>query len=461
MARIVIIGGGLSGLALAYRLEQRLAAAEVVVLEQKGRLGGNIATVQRDGFRVETGPNGFLDNKPTTLALCRDLGLENQLIPASQESARNRFLYLRNHMYLLPSSLWSFLQSDVMSWKAKLQVLLERWRSRRRDLSDESIQDFMTRRVGREVASSLADAFVTGIFAGDPNLLSVQATLPRLVAMERNHGSLMAGLSSGRKQRLADARAQGLKEAPKQRMWSFQEGLGLLPQKLQQSLRNPPLTGVNVRRIRLENKTWRVEAEGRDHWTADRVILTCPSYQQATILSDLDEELATMVAEIRYNRIAVVALGFRAGDVGHRMDGFGFLTPQRDRRDVLGVQWCSSIFPDRAPEGMVMMRALCGGWNRPEIVNWEDPQLLEAVRNDLSSTMGIREKPIFHEIVRWPRAIPQYFLGHLDRVVQIERRSRRHSGLHLGGNAYRGVAMNDCVEQADLLADQIAQSFSG
>jgi oxygen-dependent protoporphyrinogen oxidase len=178
------------------------------------------------------------------------------------------------------------------------------------------------------------------------------------------------------------------------------------------------------------------------------------------MLADLDADLAALIDGIPYNRVAVVALGYRASDVPGSVDGFGYLSPQRTRRDVLGVQWCSSIFPDRAPPGMVLLRAMCGGWNRGEMIDWSDEQLLGAVRAELAQTMHIQAAPVFHHIVRWHRAIPQYHLGHLERVALIEERVSRHRGLYLGGNAYRGVALNDCVEQAGLLADRIASDLA-
>src|SRR5271166_917046 len=180
MTRIVIVGGGLSGLSLAYRLEQRIPGADVLVLEQRGRLGGNIDTLEQDGFRIEAGPNGFLDNKPATLSLCQDLGLGDRLQPASEASARKRFLFLKGRMRLLPGNLWSFLFSDILSLSAKISLLTEKWRPPRRETSEESIESFATRRVGVEVAHTLADAFVSGIHGGDPALLSIQAAFPRL-----------------------------------------------------------------------------------------------------------------------------------------------------------------------------------------------------------------------------------------------------------------------------------------
>jgi oxygen-dependent protoporphyrinogen oxidase len=238
-------------------------------------------------------------------------------------------------------------------------------------------------------------------------------------------------------------------------MWSFPEGLGLLIDALCRRLRAPPVTGVRVSSVRPTPVGWQVCA-GADSWRADAVVLSCPAYRQADLLAEVDPPLAEQIGGIPYNRVAVVALGYRAGDVPHPLDGFGYLSPQRSRREVLGVQWCSSIFPGRAPEGAVLLRALCGGWNRPEVVDWSDERLLGAVRAELAGVLRVRAAPILHHVVHWHRAIPQYHLGHLVRVAWIEGRAAGHPGLFLGGNAYRGVALNDCVEQAGLLAGRVA-----
>jgi oxygen-dependent protoporphyrinogen oxidase len=463
MPRVVIGGGGISGLALAYRLGQRLPAVDVLVLERGTRPGGTVFTGRYDGFQVEAGPNGFLDTKPATLDLCRDLGLDDRLLPASEAAGRNRFVFLGGRLRALPTGLASFLRSDVLSWRGKLALLAERFRSRRADGGDESIDAFARRRVGREVAETLADAFVTGIYAGDPRLLSVQASFPRLAAFERDHGSVLRGLAASRRQRRAEAAAQGREPPRTGRLWSFREGLSVLIKGLRDNLRQPPLLGAAVRKVRRAGSPggWQVEGEGGERWPADAVVLACPADQQAAILADEDAELAERIGAIPYNRVAVVAVGYRAGDVPGPVDGFGYLSPQRDRRDVLGVQWCSSIFPDRAPPGMVLLRALCGGWNRPDVLDWDDDRLLEAVRAELRQAMAIRAAPVFHKVARWDRAIPQYHVGHLERVAWIEERAGQHPGLYLAGNAYRGVALNDCVEQAGLLADRIAAGFAG
>jgi oxygen-dependent protoporphyrinogen oxidase len=457
MPRVVVVGGGISGLTLAYRLEQRLPAAEVVVLERRPSPGGCVGTVERDGFRVEAGPNGFLDNNPATLDLCRELGLADRLVAASDAAGKNRYLLLGGRLRKLPNSLWSFVTSDVLSAGGKLGLLAERFRPPRRDGADESVDAFVRRRAGREAAETLADAFVTGIFAGDPARLSVRAAFPRLAAMEREHGSVTRGLAAARRKRKAEAAARGEPAARAGRMWSFREGLSVLIEALRGRLRRPPETGVAVRSLRRRpGGGWLVHAEGRDAWEADAVALTCPAYEAAGLLADVDAELAGPVGGIAYNRVAVVAVGYRAADVPAPLDGFGYLSRQRDRRDVLGVQWCSSIFPGRAPPAFVLLRALCGGEGRPEVVGWDDDRLLAAVRGELAAALGVRAAPVFHYVVRWDRAIPQYRLGHLERVAAIEGRLTHWPGLFLGGNAYRGVALNDCVEQAGVLAERVA-----
>lgn len=460
MPTVVIVGGGISGLALAYRLEQRAPDLHVILLEERGRLGGKIGTEQHDGFRVETGPNGFLDSKPSTLALCRDLGLGDRLVAASAVSGRNRYLFLEGRLRKLPTGLLSFLCSGVLSWRAKLRLLTERFRS---PLSpgacDESVDAFARRRVGDEVADTLVDAFVTGIHAGDPRLLSVAAAFPRLTDLERRHGSVLRGLASERKRKRQEARQQGTAPPGSPRMWSFAEGLHLLIDSLRDRLHRPPITGVRVRSLRRNSVQgapgWRVQGEGQEGWDADAVVLTCPAPQQAELVADVDAELAAKIAGIAYNRVVVVALGYRAGDLTRPLDGFGYLSPGRECRDVLGVQWCSSIFPERAPPGLVLLRALCGGWHRPEMVDWDEPRLLAAVRAELAAALDLRAEPVFHHVIRWDRAIPQYHLGHLERVAWIEERVRRYPGLHLAGNAYHGVALNDCVERADVLTEKI------
>ncbi|HWY86450.1 MAG TPA: protoporphyrinogen oxidase, partial [Gemmataceae bacterium] len=264
--------------------------------------------------------------------------------------------------------------------------------------------------------------------------------------------------AEGRARRLL-AKATGEAYKRPGKMWSFREGLRLLVETLAQNLHQPPSLGVSVRRIeRVGNSScWTVRGEGNDKWEADAVVLTCPAHQQAGLVADVDALLADEIAAISYNRVAVVGLGYRREYVPLSLEGFGFIVPQNTRRDLLGVQWCSSIFPGRAPPGAVLLRAMCGGWQRAEMVGWNDDRLLAAIRAELRRSMGITALPVFQKIIRWDRAIPQYAVGHLQRVTRVDKHLARHPGLFVGGNAYRGVALNDCTEQGEVLAKRVVE----
>ncbi len=461
---IVIVGAGISGLSVAFRLPQRLPNASITILEQADRPGGAAWTLREEGFQVEIGPNGFLDNKPTTLALARDAGLGSQLVQASEAAGKNRYLFLNNRLQALPGGLGSFLRSDLLSWRGKLSLLWERFRQKRTDSGDESIDAFARRRAGNEAADVFADALVSGIYAGDPKLLSLPACFPRLAELERAYGSVVKGFAAVARKRKAEARARGVADERPGKMWSFPGGMRMLAEALIAQLKQAPVHGVNIRSIAKvgdpRKPRWHLQGNGQDAWEADAVVLTCPGYRQAAILAELDADLAGPIGAIAYNRIAVIALGFRRADVPMPLDGFGYIAPQNTRRDLLGVQWCSSIYPGRAPDGCVLLRAMSGGWQRGDIVDWDDARLLQAVRADLKLAMKIDAAPMFHKIVRWDKAIPQYHIGHLERVSAIESRLAAHPGLFLGGNAYRGVALNDCTEQGGEIAQRIQQFFN-
>jgi oxygen-dependent protoporphyrinogen oxidase len=459
MPHVVVVGGGLTGLTVAFRLQQFAPGTAVTVLEPRVRPGGNVATEMHRGFRVECGPNGFLDRTPAVPDLVRDLGLSARLVAASDGSRKNRYVFLDGRLRKLPRGPLGLLATSLLSFRGKCQLIGEAWRRPAPPPGDESIQDFVTRRAGKEAADVFGDALVTGIHGGDPAMLSVAATFPRLPVMEREAGSVVRGFMRAAKQRTRDARARGEPAPGPMRMWSFREGLQVLTDSLAERLGGAVRCGTPARGLSESASVtaWKVYGEGGKAWSADAVVLACPAYEQAAVLQDLNPALADELAAIPYNRIAVVALGYREADCPGRLDGFGYIAPQRTRRDVLGVQWCSSIFPDRAPQGFVLWRALCGGVHRAEQVDWDDDRLAKAVHGEIKLAMGVTGEPVFRKIVRWPNAIPQYVLGHLDRVSRIDALAAKHSGLFLTGNALRGVAMADCVEQAGHTAAKVAQ----
>ncbi|NBR05618.1 MAG: protoporphyrinogen oxidase [Planctomycetes bacterium] len=459
MPRVAIIGGGISGLTLAYRLRQYLADADVQILESENSVGGKIASFKDQGFLYESGPNGFLDSNPSTYNLSKELGLSGQLTPANDAAAKNRFLLMGGKLRLLPSSLLGLLTTDILSWRAKLSLAFERFKGKKSNLSDESIYAFAQRRVGTEIADKLVDPFVTGIFAGDARFVSYQAGFPRLAAMEKNYGSISKGLKAARKARL-NTNPEGGRSSGQ--LWSFNQGLGTLTDALAEKCGKSNIKQfrvINLIQNNAENK-WIIEGSNGESESFDIAILACPAFSQAAILKNLDEILADKIASIPYNSLAVVVMGFRSGDVPIPLEGFGYLTPSSENRAILGVQWCSSIYRGRAPAGTVLLRAMCGGASRPEMVDLDDDSIAKIVYRELQASMEIQAPPCFLKVVRWKNAIPQYMVNHLEKVKEIEASLANHPGLYLTGNAYKGISINDCVENAENLAVQISRWWS-
>lgn len=451
MKKVIVVGGGLAGLSVAFRL---LGHADVTVLEADQRLGGNIhTTTSPDGFRVEWGPNGFLDGKPSLLQLCRDLGLGNQLLVASEGSRKNRYVFWNDQLTALPASPLGILTTPLLSTRGKFELLAEPLRGRGRDPSNESVTAFATRRLGREACRVFMEALVTGIHAADPEKLSVAAAFPRLVAFEKQHRSVLRGFLASAKAKRKAVEAHGEKPLP-QRMWSFRGGLREVIEALRHKLADRIETGIRVKRIVRIDGMNQVVLDGETRM-ADHVILACPAYEQARLLEAVPGAPSADLAAVEYNSIAVVALGYRVEDAPLNPDGFGYIAPARLKRDAIGVQWCSSIFPDRAPPGFVLWRALCGGALRPDVLGWDDETLLRNVHAEMMRIMKVTDHPKFSQIVRWPRAIPQYHLGHLERVQRIEAALQTVPGIHTAGNSLHGIALNDVVERSNVVAATI------
>ncbi len=454
MPHVAIVGAGLAGLATAYRLRRLVPGADITVLDAAPRPGGNVGTELDGGFRLELGPNGFLDSKPGMVELCRDLGLGDELVAASEGSRKNRYVYLNGAIHALPGSPWSFLTTKLLSARGKLALLAEPLRRRAGVSGEESVAQFARRRLGKEAAGVFMDALVTGVHAADWESLSVAAAFPRLVELERGHGSLYRGVTRSAK---AKRKAAGGVRPPPTRMWSFPTGLQRLVDALVADLGPALRLHSPLSKLTRDGDRWRLELPG-GVIHADAVILTQPAYSQAEVLADFDPELARELAAIEYNPIAVVGLGYKLADCPKPLDGFGYIAPPSAGRPVLGVQWCSEIFPGRAPAGHNLWRALVGGAKRPELAALPDAELVKLVADEMRHVMKVTAEPAWTRVVRWPRAIPFYRVGHLARVGRIEALAARHTGLVLGGNAFGGVALNDVAEQAKQNAARLAES---
>jgi len=479
--RVVVIGGGLSGLASAFRIEEvakrRGIPLQLTLLEAGASLGGKIQSHQKDGFVVEAGPNGWLDSKPGTVKLVHDLGLDDQVV-AADENSKLRFLYLKGGLQALPASAGSFFRSSLLPFSAKLRIMTEPFRSK--GPADETLSDFGRRRLGRVAVERLLDPMVKGIFAGDVEALSVSAAFPAVKKLEQEYGSLVRGMMAKGKARKAEAKALAKRESlegaassgqpeasrggatgPGGHLHSMVGGLSQLIDGLAAKIEGELRCDACVTRLTRLETGWRVETEA-ESFEAEVVVIATPAPAAAALLAPLDQSLAAPLLETPYASVAVVATAFPRGAIGHELKGFGFLVPSRENRKILGSLWTSSIYPGhRAPAGYDLMRTLVGGARAPELVSLDDKAMLELVKAELEHTMGLRWVPPTHmEIIRWPAAIPQYIVGHLARVEALQSEiAARHPGLILTGNHLHGVGMNDCTADAERVAERFEAIF--
>lgn len=454
----IIIGGGLFGLTLGYRLMRR--GEDVTVLEGEDRAGGNVRTLRREGFLLEAGPNTFMDRDPSLRTLAEELGLGPRL-RKSAAAAKRRFLYLDGVLHEAPSSPQGLLTSRMLPFWSKLRVLAEPLTFKRaRD--DESLASFGRRHVGRVATERILDAVQLGIYAGDPERLSVRAAFPRIWTLEREHRSLM----------LAALRARGAQKALPSRtgtdaIFTFDEGLQTLTDALAEKL--GPRLRLNARVSSVEPLPKGTSSLPKRHsepgapavrvrhtlglTEAQRVVLALPSNAAARLTRDHLPALATALEAQTYAPLAVVHLGYLG--LTAPPQGFGVLIPHRERLPLLGVLYISSAFPFRAPEGGTLLTCMLGGARHPEVLALDDAQLLSLARTSVRKVLGIDTTPTLMELVRWAPGIPQYQMGHHEWLARVQ--SACPPGLLVGGNAYEGVGLVDCVRHANVLAERLVR----
>lgn len=442
-----IVGGGISGLSLAYELIQR--SREAVVLEATGRAGGLVGSRQEGGFLVELGPNSIIDREPTMRDLIATLGLSDRVREASA-AVKRRFVFAKGAVREVPGSPPALLRSPLLSFGGKLRAMLEPFSGRGKADEDESLAAFARRHIGREATDRLVDAVQTGIFAGDHEKLSVSAAFPRLWELEQQHRSLVLGAIKSRKN----------STGPVGKTFTFDTGLEALTDALAEKLGERLRLHTEARALEWhENDGWsvRVNARGRDEQVdADQIVLATPAFVTARLIQPLSPELANELNQIEFAPVTVVHIAFRKQDLPRPVEGFGYLIPELEKRKILGAIYVSSTFPHRAPEDALLLTCLVGGARHPEYAAKDDGALLHDVREELAVAHGITADPTFVEIVRWPKAIPQYNVGHEARVRRIEKLMAELPGLHLHGHSYRGVGLNDCVRASVAMAARLA-----
>jgi len=462
--RLVVIGGGIAGLSAAHRAVERARERgqrlELTVLEAADRLGGIIQTERRDGFLVECGPDSFISDKPWALDLCRRLGIEDRLVGTS-DRFRTAFVAFGGRLHPLPAGfqlmaptrLSSLLRSSLFSWRGKLRMAMDLVLPRGGD-SDESLGAFVRRRLGREALERVAQPLIGGIYTADPESLSLAATMPRFLEMEREHRSVI--LAMRRAARRAAAAAAGTSGARWSLFVTFKDGMEELVQALAGRL-PPGAVRLKERVTALERQGagWRVATEGGATMDADAVILATEAYQAARLLRHADPGLGHLLEDIPYASSATVTLAYRRGAIRHALDGFGFVVPQVERRPVIAGTFSSVKYPGRAPEGHVLLRVFVGGALNESAVAADDAALVAAARGELAALLGAEGAPVFTRVNRYVKAMPQYQVGHLTRVDAIESAVRRLPGLALAGAAYRGVGIADCIHSGEEAAERL------
>jgi oxygen-dependent protoporphyrinogen oxidase len=467
---VVVIGGGLSGLAAAHRIHERARAArravDLTVLEARPRIGGVIWTQRHEGFTIEGGPDSFITNKPWGIELCRRLGLEDQLIE-TDSTHRRSFVVRRGQLMpvpegfvlMAPQRILPILTTPVLSWRGKLRLLLDLVIPRRDSETEESLAAFVRRRLGREALERLVQPLVGGIYTGDPNDLSLKATLPQYLAMEQEYGSLIRAArrqAPGSHDRSASGARYGM-------FVSLADGMDVLPRTLAEAL--PPGTvRVNSAARRLSRNgtvaPWLVELLDGPPLEADAVIITTEAHATARLIDAADPALALQLRAIPYASTAIVNVAYRRDQIQHPLDGFGVVVPAIEGRSILAVSFTSIKFPRRAPDGTALLRAFVGGATQPELFDLDDDALGTLVSRELGSLIGLTGEPLFQQIARHPRAMPQYTLGHGERVEAVRRKLLRHSRLFLTGIAFDGVGIPDCIHAAEATADAVLDSLA-
>jgi len=473
-ARIAVVGAGVTGLAAAHHLLElagsRRLPIEVALIEARDRLGGVVSSLRRDGFLIEEGPDSIITDKPWARELAERIGLRERLI-GTREEYRRSFVVRRGRLeptpdgfYLLaPTRFLPLVTSRIFSPFGKLRMAMDLLIPRGSQTADESVAEFVTRRLGREALDRMAQPMIGGIYGADPEMLSLRATFPRFLQMEREHGSviramLAAGRARAAQERAASSRASG----PRYGLFvSFDEGLQVLTDALASRLPSGTArTGVRVTGLAPAGDPlgarWDLTMEARGardpvREPFDAVILALHGPRSAALVRTFDSDLAVRIDSIAYATAATVSLGFRESDVAHPMNGFGFVVPTIEGRSIVGCTFGQRKYPGRAPAGHALIRAFWG--NASDGLSEEE--LLERTLSDLRDLLGLRSGPILSHVARWPGSMPHYAVGHLDLVDGIEARTATHPGLALAGNAYRGVGIPDCIHSGETAAEGI------
>ncbi len=446
MKKVCVIGGGISGLTAAFLLKKK--GFEVALFEKSERVGGNLQTVEIDGFKIEYAPNSLLKS-PRLVDLISALGLRNEVLAANAVN-KKRYVLQKGKLESLPMSVAKMATDGYFSLKARLRLVQEPF-IKSKSPENESVAEFFERRLGREIVEKAADPFIAGIYAGNPENLSVRAAFPRLYELEKEYGSLFIG-SLRSKAEKADAQFP--------RTFSFAKGVQTLTDKLAESLGESIKTNTEATRIeKTSDGKWLVET-GSNKNVFDALIISTPAESAANLIGNLDAHLSEQLKNVYYPPIAMVFFGVKKESLAKNLDGFGFLVPSLEKRKILGTIWNSAVFENRAPDGYHLLTTFVGGARNSELFEKSDEELFQIVFEELKGILGLCEKPDFMHVKRWQKAIPQYLLGYEKVEKSIADFESKNEGIRFCSNFYKGISVGDCVKNAFVIADEIEEELA-
>ncbi len=463
--KVLIVGGGISGLATAYRLtelsRQTAVPLEITLLESKPRLGGVIETKHQNGFLLEGGPDSFISEKPAALELSKRLGIA-EAVTGTNEKFRKSFVYKKGKLvqvpegfYLIaPSQIRAFLETPLLSWATKLRMGCDLFIPRRAGDGDESVGSFVRRRFGETTLREIAQPMIGGIYTADPERLSLEATMPQFLEMERAYGSVIRGLFARKK--LGKKNAAKVASGPRYSLFlSYREGMEQLIRTLVSKMPEVHFKTC-APAVRLSrNVGWEIVVESGVTYGADAVCLALPAHQASRLLEVAAPALSRDLSAIPYESVATVNLAYRRADIPHSLCGFGFVVPAFTKRKIVACSFSSVKFPGRAPEGMALLRVFAGGALHREVYALEDDAMVQTITEELRHYLGVEAKPLFTSVSRYPLSMPQYPVGQLAQVTSLQVQLMAFPGLSLAGNGYRGIGVPDCVKGAELAAETL------
>ncbi len=440
---IVIIGAGISGLATAHWLKK--AGLDITVLEADSEVGGSMKTNIQDGFLIELGPNSGLETTPLIRQIADETGISGEMIYAN-ETAKKRYILKNDELMALPMSLTTFLKTPLFSLPAKLRLAFEPFIGRSDDGYYQSIAEFVRRRLGKEFLDYAIDPFVSGVFAGDPEKLSVKSAFPKLYRLEELYGGLIKGMVKGAKERKKS------KDESKQsaKMFSFKSGMQAFPRAIAAGLGDAVRTGCVIDKVVKDGRQYKVLFnDGKSsEITADIVLSTIPAYKAASVFERMDSDLCERLKKIFYPPVKVLYLGYKNENIKRPLDGFGFLIPSKEKQKFLGSIWSSAIFPNRAPEGYAAFTMFIGGARSPHLFDIDHVELEQKILERFHDIMGISSAPEIKKEKFWQQAIPQYNLGYIEHERYFAKFEKENHGLFLGGNYRVGISVGDCIKSS-------------